>query len=274
MNASTSYKAGRLQEALDAQVQEVKKHPADPDRRVFLFELAVFAGDLDRARRQLDAASYDEPERAQTLLTYRRALDAEVARRRFFREGVVPKFLTDPPEHARLRLEAASRLRQERWAEAAELLGRADAACLPLQGLLNGKPFTSLRDADDLFASVLEMLINGAYYWVPLEQIDSLAMNAPQAPRDLFWFPARLQLRDGNTGEVFLPALYPGSHEHADDLIKLGRTQDWLEKHDGLALGRGTRLFLVGEDDVPLLDWRELHVAEPVDPKNTGSSGA
>jgi len=47
----------------------------------------------------------------------------------------------------------------------------------------------------------------------PLEQIDSLAMNVPKQPRDLLWFPARLQLRDGQTGPVYLPSLYPFTHD-------------------------------------------------------------
>jgi type VI secretion system protein ImpE len=260
MNAGALYKAGQLQQAIDAQVQEVKKNPADPDRRVFLFELLVFAGDLDRARRQLDAVNYGQMDRDQAVLTYRLALAAEQARRQFFREGGSPKFLSDPPEHAKLRLEAADRLREQHWAEAADLLTRADEARPPVQGLLNGKPFTSLRDADDLFASVLEVLFQGSYGWVPFEQIESVALKTPQFPRDLLWFPARLQMRDGTKGDVFLPAIYPGSHEHPDDLIKLGRTVDWPEKESGTVLGVGARLFLVGDDDVPLLDWRELQI--------------
>ena len=64
-------------------------------------------------------------------------------------------------------------------------------------------------------------MAQGKYYWVPLEQVESLAANAPAAPRDLLWLPAHLSLRDGPEGDVFLPALYPGSHEHADDAVKL-----------------------------------------------------
>jgi len=55
MNATDLFKAGRLQAAIDAQIQEVKAKPADHGRRLFLFELCAFAGDLERARRQIDA---------------------------------------------------------------------------------------------------------------------------------------------------------------------------------------------------------------------------
>jgi type VI secretion system protein ImpE len=60
---------------------------------------------------------------------------------------------------------------------------------------------------------------------------------------------------------VFLPAIYPGSHEHADDQVKLGRKTDWKETKDGPVLGMGLRTFLVGDDPVTLLEWRELKLA-------------
>ena len=34
--------------------------------------------------------------------------------------------------------------------------------------------------------------------------------------RDLLWAPARLETQEGESGSVFLPALYPDSHTHAD----------------------------------------------------------
>src|SRR5207302_2659085 len=111
MSASESYKAGRLQEAIDAQLREVKAAPADTGKRLFLFELLSFAGDWERARRQLDAVRYDELEREATLESYRKVLDAEALRRRLFTEGLAPRFLVDPPEHAQTRLEAVNALR-------------------------------------------------------------------------------------------------------------------------------------------------------------------
>ena len=44
MNAGELYKAGRLGEAIEAQVQEVKASPLDQSKRLFLFELLAFSG--------------------------------------------------------------------------------------------------------------------------------------------------------------------------------------------------------------------------------------
>jgi type VI secretion system protein ImpE len=261
MNAGELYKAGRLKEAIDAQIAEVKAHPADQSRRLFLFELLGFAGELDRARRQIEAIRYDDPEQMRAVEDYRLLIDAEAARRRLFSEGLAPGFLGAPAEHLHLRLEAVNLLRQGRNAEAADALARAEAATPPIRGQLNDVAFESLRDADDLFGGVLEVMAQGRYYWVGLDQVATLAMNAPSFPRDLLFIPARLGL-DEQSGEVFLPALYPGTHEGADDRAKLARSTDWKPTEDGPMLGIGLHTFLRDEDVVTLLEWRSFTRAD------------
>jgi type VI secretion system protein ImpE len=262
MNAADFYKAGKLQDAIDAQLKEVKANPADQAKRLFLFELLAFTGDLERAQRQIEAVTYREMELDAAVMAYRKLLDAEQLRRRLFSDGLAPQLFGEAPEHVRLRLDSVNRLRENNSAEAAACLAQAAAATPAVRGELNGKPFESLRDCDDLFAAVLEVMAHGVYYWVPLEQIDTLSINAPKFPRDLLWIPARLETRDNPAGNVFLPALYPGSHEHADNQIKLGRMTDWLGSDGGPVRGVGLRTFLVDDDAVTLLEWRQLEVAK------------
>jgi type VI secretion system protein ImpE len=261
MNASELFQAGKLQAAIDAQLQVVKANPADPSRRLFLFELAAFAGDLDRAKRQIEAVQYGEMERDAAVAAYRKLIDAEDKRRRLFRDGLAPRFLAAVPEQAQRRLEAVNRLREGRQTEAAALLAGANEQAETLEGTFQGKPFRGFRDADDLFGTVLEVMAHGEYFWVPAEQIDSLALNPPRFPRDLIWMPARLMLKEGENGEVFLPVLYPQSHEHPDDQVRLGRSTDWKQAEGGPVRGVGARTFLVGEDGVALAEWRELTFA-------------
>jgi type VI secretion system protein ImpE len=260
MTASELYRAGRLQEAIAAQVQEVKARPADQGKRLFLFEMLAFAGDLDRARKQLEAIHYDDPEVEAAGLVYRKLLDAEEARRRLFRDGVAPQFLAEPPAHVALRLEAINRLREDRSSEALSLLARAAGACTTLAGRLNDKPFAGLRDIDDLFGPVLEVMAHGAYYWVPLQQVSAVTLNPPRFPRDLLWAPARLEMRDDSAGAVYLPALYPGSHQHANDAVKLGRMTDWLAAEGGPVRGAGQHTFQAGDEEIGLLEWRQLEI--------------
>jgi type VI secretion system protein ImpE len=261
MNATELFKAGRLADAIEAQTQEVKANPTDPNRRVFLFELLVFAGDLDRARRQLEAVQYDEPDRMTALQRYRRLVDSEQNRRATFTQGQAVSFLTEVPFNFRMRLDAIrNMLPHEGVGEAKTMIEGARGMTPNLKVLLNDKEYDGLIDADDLFGTALEVMVNGLYYWVPLENVASLAMNDPQYPRDLIWFPARIELTDGQTGEVYLPTLYPGTHLHPDEQVKLGRTTDWKTLEEGLTVGVGQKTYLAGEEAVGILEWRELRV--------------
>ena len=262
MNATDHFKAGRLRDAVDAQILEVKAQPSDADRRVFLFELLLFTGELDRARRQVDAIQYDEIERQAALLGYRQLLDSEEARRKVIRGDAAPEFFEEPFESVKRRVEAVTALARGDVEAARGLLEDANEAASKIDAIANGKPATEVRDADDLFGTVLEVMAKGKYYWVPLETVASLAMNPPKFPRDTVYFPAKLQLLDGSTGDVFLPVLYPGSHDHPDDLVKLGRSTAWRD-HGGMGpiLGFGQKTLLAGEDALGLLELRELQVS-------------
>jgi type VI secretion system protein ImpE len=277
MTALELFQAGKLKEAIDLQIKEVKAHAADQKARFFLFELLAFAGEVDRARRQIDAIKYDDPEAELRTRTYHQLLDAETARRKVFADGTAPSFLAPPPEHVALRLAALLALSRGQQPEAAALLQQANALTPAFTGKLNGKPFALLRDADDLFGSVLEVFSQGNYYWLPLEQAETLALNGPKFPRDQLWARVQLQVRNGPTGDAFLPAVYPGSHESADEQLILGRLTDWQAAEGGPVLGVGGHTFLVDDGAVGLLELRALEVdappAPPAAPETPAASG-
>ena len=256
MQADELYKAMRLREAIDTQILAVREAPTDHAKRLFLFELLCFIGDLDRARRQIEAIEFRDQDLDLAVMTYRKLLDSEQARRDLFARGVSPGFFGEPPEHLLLRLEAINRLRENNPAAASELLVRANEAIPSFGGQLNNHPFESLRDGDDLFAGVLEVMAHGRYFWVGLDQVRLVTMNPPQFPRDLLFIPAHLELQD-EQGDIFLPALYPGSHEHTDEQVKLGRMTDWKELEGGAILGVGMHTYLRDDDPIGLLEWRE-----------------
>ena len=266
MNAHELYKAGQLTEAIEAQIQEVKKHAADQSRRLFLFELLAFAGELDRARRQIDALNYEEPELLAAVQSYRNLLDSEQARRNLWKTGQAPQFLEGIPDHVQLRLEAVRHLREDRPAEASAALQQANETAPAVKGKLNGQPFEELRDCDDLFAHVVEVMAMGKYFWVPLEQIIVLGVSPPRYPRDLLWRPAQLETLNGQSGEVFLPTTYPKTHESEDPQLKLGRLTDWQELDGGSALGVGCRMWLHGDDAVSLMEIKTLELDHPEPP--------
>lgn len=261
MDSSQLFKAGQLGEAIDAQLAVVKAKPMDHGQRLFLFELLAFSGDLDRAQRQIEAINHGQVELDLAVADYRRNLDSERARRDVFAGKRQPEFLQPPPEHVRSRLLGLIRLSENLAAEAADAFAQANDQIPPISGKLNGPPFEGLRDGDDCLGSVLEVFAQGQYYWVPLEQVSSLKMNAPRFPRDLLWMPAHLELQAGEAGSVFLPVLYPGTHLESDVQLKLGRMTDW--HGDAPVRGTGVKVFFVGSDEMSILDWRTLELTPP-----------
>jgi type VI secretion system protein ImpE len=262
MDAGQLFKSGQLAEAINAQLAIVKAKPLEHGQRMFLFELLVFAGELDRAQRQIEAINYGQPELDAAVLDYRKNLASERARRLVFAGKGQPEFLRDPGEPVRQRLLGLLKLADNALPEATTAFQQANEQIVPLKGTLNGKPFDGLRDGDDCLGNVLEVYARGQYFWVPLAQISALTMNAPRSPRDLLWIPAHLEMQEGDAGSVFLPALYPGTDQEADPQLKLGRLTDW--RGADLVRGTGVKEFFVGSEQTSILDWRNLVVtAEP-----------
>jgi type VI secretion system protein ImpE len=269
MTAGELFQAGRLQESIDAQVGKVKANPTDNTARFFLFELFLFAGDLDRARKQLDVLRYDDPRHTAAVDQYRFALEAEILRRAVFAGNGQPKSLTTTPDHVRIRLEALTFLARGEFTAAREKLDEANANVPAVSGTLNGKPFSGIFDADERFATVLEVFgTGGAYLWAPLEQIESITLNPPQHPRDVILRPAHLALLDGTEGDVLLPGLYPGTHLANDESIKLGRNTEWEENSGEITCGVGGKLFLIDDKMSSLTTWQTLQLA----PGNPGTT--
>ena len=258
MKAKELLDAGQLSAAIEQTNQEVRSHPTDSRQRTFLFELLCFAGDYQRAERQLDVIAQQQARAEVGVWVYRNVLVAERARHRLFSEGLRPGFLCDPPPYVHLHLEAVNRLREDRPAEAMALLEESERSRPRLRGRLDGQAFQDFRDSDALLDPFLEIFLHSSYLWLPFEQISHLTISAPERLRDLLWIPARFESHSGLAGEAFLPVLYPRSSEHPNELVRLGRMTEWEAAGEGLALGVGQRLFLVDDEERAMLEVREV----------------
>jgi type VI secretion system protein ImpE len=264
MNAKQHYQAGNLREAVAAALEEVKNHPGDAGKRGFLCELLCFAGDLERADRQLDVLAGQDPQALDVSL-FRQLIRAEQARQEFYTDGRLPEFLDgEITPCLRLHLEAAVLLRAGKPAEAASLLARAEEHRPKVTCTYNGQAFDEFRDLDDLTASFFEVLTStGKYYWIPLERVESAEFRPPKQPRDLLWRSVHMIVRGGPDGEVYLPVLYAGSAADPDDNVRLGRLTQWRGEAGTPVRGFGQRMFLVGNDDRPILELPALSIHPP-----------
>jgi type VI secretion system protein ImpE len=260
MTAHDLYQQGKLREAVAAALDEVKQRPADSAKRGFLAELLCISGDLERADRQIDALGQQDPETMMEISLFRQMIRAEQARQQFFTAGRLPEFLNnDITPDLRLHLEASILLREKRNAEAAAVLAKAREARPKVAGTCDGKPFDDMCDLDDLTSSFFETLTSkGEYFWIPMDQIESITFAPPTRPRDLLWRRAHMITRTGPDAEVFLPAVYAGSAADANDSIRLGRATEWLGEAGAPVRGLGQRVFLVGEEDRAILELQKL----------------
>jgi type VI secretion system protein ImpE len=265
-NARELYQSGRLGEAIEALSGEVRANPSDASRRIFLFELLAFAGEWDRAEKQLDVLGQAGPQATLAVQVYKANIHAERTRSRLFSEGLHPHFLNEPPAYVDRHLEAINRVREGNLAEARTILDAAEEERPALGGTLNGKPFADFRDCDDLIGPVLELIVKDKYAWLPFEQIRHMEVSPPSMLRDLVWARAKVEALDGTVGDVYLPALYEGTPKHAKDEVRLGRMTDWHALSDDLARGAGLKTFLAGEEDVALFEAKQVAFEHPVAP--------
>jgi type VI secretion system protein ImpE len=263
LNGSELYKAGQLTEAIDAMSEEVKSNPTDQAKRGFLAELLCIAGDLERADKQLDVLSKQDPQAAVGLGVFRQLVRAEQARQQFYAEGRVPEFIVPPDDQVRSYLEASILLRENQPGQAVERLHEAEEKREPVSGTCNGQSFDDMRDLDDLTACIFEVLTNnGKYFWVPMRSVSSVEFQPPERPLDVLWRRAHLFVTDGPEGEVFFPAIYAETGDAPSDQARLGRSTDWIGGDGAPVRGQGQRTFLVGSDDRSIMELETLEIAQ------------
>jgi type VI secretion system protein ImpE len=255
-NASELFTAGKLNEAVDAQIGKIKNQPADQAARLFLVELFLFQGDLDRGQKHLDMLQYDSPQAQAGLEPIKSAVTAEKERRQVLVGKSQPMGLKESPDHVRLRLQALEQYSQGHTSEGNQLIEQANARMPQVACEVDGQKVSDFRDGDELFGTVLEVFSRSRYCWVPAEQIEKLEIVEPRAPRDVLFLPAHLSLKGGLEGDVHLPGLYPHTNSLENDEMRLGRATDWIGGDNEPLRGAGGRAFLLDGLTKPLMHIR------------------
>ncbi|HWV47040.1 MAG TPA: type VI secretion system accessory protein TagJ [Nitrospira sp.] len=251
---------GLLHAAIESVTQAVKGDPVNGMLRTVLFELLCFAGDWDRAEKQLDVIGHQDAKTEIGVLTYRQLIAGEKARRRVFEQGVQPHFFQEPPSYIDRQLRALMERQQGLSEAAAKTLDEAMVQWPRLGGRINGRRFDEFRDADDTLGPVLEVLARDQYAWLPFEQISRVEFQAPKRLRDALWVEARIEMKGHKLAQVFVPALYVQSSEQPDERLKLGRMTNWLALGNDRFQGIGQRMFWVDSSEESILGLRNIHI--------------
>ncbi len=274
MPAIDALRTGDLAQALADLQNEVRTAPDDPRHRVFLFQLLAVFGNWDRALAQLDVVRSLDPGAIAMVRTYESVLQCEVFRQGVFAGERTPPILGDPEpwiaklvEAVRLSAggdhDAAQKLRDDAYDEAPTCGGNLKIAASsdPDVGTTD-VAFDWLADADSRLGPMLEAIVNGRYYWVPMYRLKRIDLEEPQDLRDLVWLPAHFMLANDGETVGMIPTRYAGSETHDDSQIRLARRTEWRETAESVYEGLGQRILVTDGDEYPLLDIRQILFSE------------
>ncbi|MCG3123372.1 MAG: hypothetical protein GIKADHBN_01788 [Phycisphaerales bacterium] len=271
MLAEDLVKQARLPEALAALQDAVRKDAANPRLRVFLFQLLCVNGDWKRALDQLAVASQIDAKNLLMAQMYRPAIMCELLRADVFAGRRSPMILGEPDAWIGSMVQAVALTAQGHHAAAAELRAAALEAAPATPGAVDDRRFEWIMDADSRLGPLVELIMDGKYYWAPWSRIREISTEPPTDLRDVVWTPAMVTLATGATQPALIPTRYPGSELAEDGAIRMARRTDFTEPVPGTCLATGQRVFATDSDDVAILNVRRLTIDGPG--TDGGSSG-
>jgi type VI secretion system protein ImpE len=284
LDAVQLLRGGDLQQALDRLQDQVRADPSNPKLRVFLFQLFAVLGQWDRALKQLAVVKDLDAEALLMVQTYEQAIRCEALRSSIFAGQRTPLIFGQPEPWIAQLLESlrlhcggnyaqAVAVRDQAFEQAPasagtiRLFGAAEetgtsTAAQPAQS----ESFDWLADADTRLGPMLEAIVNGNYYWIPLHRIGRIDLEPPTDLRDLVWMPAHFVW--ANQGETvgLIPTRYVGSEQSDDDQARLSHKTLWTEVAAGIFTGTGQRMFTTDRGEYSLLDIRQIEFASTAEP--------
>lgn len=278
MLAQDLLKQGKPAEALSALQDHVRKAAASAKERVFLFQLLSVLGRWDRALTQLNVAADLDKANEMMAKVCREAIQCEALRAAVFRGEKSPLIFGEPEEWIGQMVQAARLSGQGHAGAASELRAKALESAPGVAGAITvaeqsaestktkekEEAFEWVADADARLGPMIEAVIQGKYYWVPMHRIRLMAIDPPTDLRDVVWLPCNFTWTNGGSVVGLLFTRYPGSESSADGLVQLARKTDWSEDASGASIGLGQRMLMTDAGDYPILGVRTLRLGGPL----------
>jgi type VI secretion system protein ImpE len=260
MLAEDHFKEGNLKGALEELQDQIRSHPENSRYRVFLFQLLAVLGRWERALNQLDVLEDLDQSMWPMVHLYREAIRCETLRADVFAGRRKPLIFGEPPQWMAFLLESLRLVGEAQYGQAIELRHQAFESAAESSGTIDEQPFGWIADADSRLGPVMEVILNGRYFWVPFLQIRAIAVTAVTDLRDLVWLPAHFTWVNGGEAFGLVPTRYPGSENAPDPAIQLARKTEWIELADGIAKGSGQRMLATDQNEYPLLNIRNVTI--------------
>jgi len=258
VQAEELLRAGDPDAALKALQVAVRSDAANADLRIFLFQLLCVLGDWNRAIAQLKVSAELDPAATPMAQTYREAIICEVYREKVFAGEKEPLIFGEPQEWTVLMVDALKAQAAGQAERAAETRARAFDAAPTAPGQIDGQDFEWIADADMRLGPLLEIIVNGRYFWMPFSAIRHATFDPPADLRDAVWTPANITLANGGDIVALIPTRYAGTTSSGSAAAKRARATDWTDLGYGVYAGTGQRLLTTDQGDHALMDLRAL----------------
>ncbi len=268
--------AGDIDGALDALKAAIRSDPSDASKRVFLFQLMCVVGEWDKAGKQLDVAADLDPETGMMAQVGRAVLGCEGFRAAVFRGEHTPLVLGEPAEWIGQMVQAAGLSAGGHFEQAAAMRADAFDAAPAVGGRLQvaegegvqTHEFAWVADADERLGPIVDAVIDGKYYWIPMSHIRQIRLEQPSDLRDVVWAPAEFTWINGGDAVGLIPTRYPGSESSDDNAIRLARKTDFLEVAPETFHAIGQRMWATDEGEYAMLSTRLIEIDHPPLPES------
>jgi type VI secretion system protein ImpE len=257
MLAEQFIRAGDLAGALKALQVTVRTDPSQAKHRVFLFQLLAVMGDFPRALTQLNVAAELDASTLAMAQTYREAIQCEALRAEIFAGKRSPLIFGEPQAWLAQLIDALKHDAADPRRAAAARAQAFDAAPAS-SGSIDGERFAWLADADPRLGPVLEAIVNGRYFWIPLCRISRIELEAPADLRDAVWSAASFTWTNGAQTVGLIPTRYDGTIADGADELLLGRRTQWVEAGPLSGTALGQRMLVSDAGEYALMDLRVI----------------
>ena len=196
--------------------------------------------------------------------TYRETLRCEALRDTVFTSHRQPLVLGEPERWIALWLEGLRQANDGKLEEAASLRDEAfeeGADVTEISGkLMLGEDrevsFEWIADGDTRIGPFFEAIVNGGYYWIPLNRVHSVTLDAPADLRDLVWTPATFTWTNGGKAVGFMQSRYPECGQSTSDAARLAHATEWDDRGNDTFFGFGQRVWMTEGGEYDMLSVR------------------
>lgn len=250
-----------IQSDIESLIGHIKTFPMDIEARLALVQMYCLDANWEKALQLTDVVLKLRPDNHIEKLLKNNIL-CEIQRSQIFSGKQLPTIYCDDDfccEQMQL-LQQYHAHNHDRLLQIFEPLAKKASCCATIVTKSGENYHDDWLDSDFRLASIVEVFLQNQYYWLPLKSIRKIDFWQVEILTDKLWLRAKIQLINGDNFAAFIPARYPTSQNHSDE-IKYCQITSWQEIL-GLPIAFGQKVITSGITDIALLDINYIEMSE------------